>query len=311
MAGKWTRPAAETGMRVDFLGLEAFLSIADRGSFHRAAAHLNLSQTALSHRMKKLEDDLGVKLLARSTRQVSLTPAGQDLLPKARHIMEEISASFASLRAQGKERQETLAIGCLPTIAIHYLPHLLREFGVLYPSLTVRIFDNSASEIADHVQAGRAEFGITIVSANRWDLEITPLLKEPFVLVCPAEHPLAGEKAVAWSALEGVPLVRISAQTGNRLLIDDALGSRREHLDWRYECQHVATAVSMVLAGLGLTVVPRLAIDVMGTPGIAAVPLRNPGVSRTLGIVAKRGLPLSPAAEALMKLIQRRMKADA
>ncbi|MFZ4532668.1 MAG: LysR family transcriptional regulator, partial [Alsobacter sp.] len=97
-------------MRVDFLGLEAFLSIADRGSFHRAAAHLNLSQTALSHRMKKLEDDLGIKLLARSTRQVSLTPAGQDLLPKARHIIEEISESFASLRAQGKARQETLAI---------------------------------------------------------------------------------------------------------------------------------------------------------------------------------------------------------
>src|SRR4051812_25278057 len=87
-------------VRIDFLGLEAFLSIADRGSFHLAAAHLNLSQTALSHRMKKLEDDLGVKLLARTTRQVALTPAGQDLLPKARRMMDEISASFAALRQQ-------------------------------------------------------------------------------------------------------------------------------------------------------------------------------------------------------------------
>ena len=102
-------------MRVDFLGLEAFLSIADRGSFHRAAAHLNLSQTALSHRMKKLEDDLGIKLLARTTRQVSLTPAGQELLPRARRIIEEITASFADLRQLGKARQESLAIGCLPT----------------------------------------------------------------------------------------------------------------------------------------------------------------------------------------------------
>ena len=89
-------------MRIDFLGLEAFLSIADRGSFHRAAAHLNLSQTALSHRMKKLEDDLGLKLLARTTRQVSLTPAGLELLPKARQIMDDITASL--LRCGSRER---------------------------------------------------------------------------------------------------------------------------------------------------------------------------------------------------------------
>ena len=81
-------------MRVDFLGLEAFFCIADRGSFHAAAAHLNLSQTALSHRMKKLENDLGVKLLARTTRQVSLTPAGAELLPVAQRVMADVTASF-------------------------------------------------------------------------------------------------------------------------------------------------------------------------------------------------------------------------
>lgn len=298
-------------MRIDFLGLEAFLSIADRGSFHRAAAHLNLSQTALSHRMKKLEDDLGLKLLARTTRQVSLTPAGLELLPKARQIMDDITASFAALRQQGKDRQEHLAIGCLPTIAIHYLPRVLHEFQSGWPDLTVRVHDNSATEIAELVQAGHAEFGITIVSANRWDLEITPLLKEPFVLVCPADHPFASQKSVNWAELEGMPLVRISPQTGNRALIDDALGSRREHMTWRYECQHVATAVSMVVAGLGLTIVPRLAIDGAGMPGVVAVALRNPGISRTLGIVSKRGLPLSPAGHALLDIIRRRIKAEA
>src|SRR6478609_11495241 len=132
-------------MRIDFLGLEAFLSIADRGSFHRAAAHLNLSQTALSHRMKKLEDDLGVKLLARTTRQVALTPAGQDLLPKARRMMDEISASFAALRQQGKERQERLTVGCLPTIAIHYLPRVLQKFQTDWPGLSVQVHDNAAT----------------------------------------------------------------------------------------------------------------------------------------------------------------------
>jgi len=297
-------------MRIDFLGLQTFLSIAERGSFQRAAAHLNLSQTALSHRMRKFEADLGVKLLTRTTRQVTLSPAGLELLPKARRILDEIETSFESLRQGGSHRQERIAIGCLPTIAHHYLPRLLQQFSARYPDMTVKIHDNSATEIADLVQSGAAEFGITIVSANRVDLDIRPLLKEPFVLVCPATHAFARQKAVNWSELGGTPLVRISPQAGNRALIDDALGSRRDALLWRYEVQHVATAVSMVIAGLGLTVVPRLAIDVAGTPGVAAIPLHNPGVARTLGIVQKRGTALSAPAEFLAGLISTRLRSE-
>lgn len=295
-------------MRIDFLGLEAFLSIAERGSFHRAAANLNLSQTALSHRMRKLEDDLGVKLLVRTTRHVALTPAGLDLLPKARRILDEAVRSFEDLRRQGRAQQERLAIGCLPTISIRYIPRVLSEFTKMYPSLDVQVFDNSAGEIADHVQSGRAEFGITIVSVNRWDLEVTELLKEPFVLVCPAEHRFAAEKAITWADLEGQPLVRVSPQTGNRVLIDDALGPRRETLAWRFEVQHLSTAVSLVASGIGLAVVPRLAVEASGRTGIATVPLRNPSVTRSLGVVVKRGLPLSPAAEDLLKLISRTLR---
>ncbi|MCZ0737690.1 LysR family transcriptional regulator [Phreatobacter sp. AB_2022a] len=290
-------------MRIDFLGLEAFVAIAERGSFNRAAAHLNLSQTALSHRMKKLEDDLGVRLLTRTTRQVTLTPAGLELLPRAQAVMADLTSSFVALRERGREQLERIAIGCLPTIAVAYLPVVLDAFRKAHPRVGVRVYDNSATEIAEHVQAGRAEFGLTIVAANRWDLEIRPLMKEPFVLVCPDRHPLARKVTVNWQALEGEPLVRIAPQTGNRVLIDDALGSRRENLDWRYEVQHVATAVGMARAGIGLTIVPRLALGVVDTAGIVALPLRNPGVTRTLGIVSKRGIPPSPPAATLLDLI--------
>lgn len=296
-------------MRIDFLGLEAFLSIADHGSFHKAAANLNLSQTALSHRMRKLEDDLGIKLLTRTTRHVALTPAGVELLPKARRLMADISASFDELRLQGKARQEKLSIGCLPTIAVHYLPPILKELRKEFPDLNIRIFDNSKTEIAELVHSGTAEFGITIVSADRWDLEITPLMKETFVVICPKSHPLAGKVSVSWAALEDQPLVRVSAQTGNRQLIDDALGGRRENMTWRYEVQRVVSAVGLVRAGLGLAVVPQLAISAADSPGVVAVPLRNPGVSRTLGVVSRRGVPLSPAADALLTLLRRHAKA--
>lgn len=297
-------------MRIDFLGLQAFLSIAERGNFQRAAAHLNLSQAALSHRMRKFEADLGVKLLTRTTRQVKLSLAGLELLPKARRMLDEIEASLDALRQFGRHRQESVSIGCLPTIANHYLPRLLRDFSGRFPDIAVKIHDNSAAEIAELVQSGAAEFGITIVSANRADLEIKPLLKEPFVLLCPSAHDFAQQRSVNWSQLANVPLVRISPQAGNRAVIDDALGSRRDTLQWRYEVQHVATAASMVIAGLGLTVVPRLAIDIAGTPGVAAVPLRNPGIVRTLGILSKRGVPLSPPAELLAELIEARLKSE-
>jgi DNA-binding transcriptional LysR family regulator len=294
-------------VRIDFLGIEAFVSIADRGSFHGAAEALNLSQAALSHRMKRLEDDLGVRLFTRSTRHVALTPAGLELLPKVRALMDQLTTSYATLRDQGREKQTRLVIGCLPTIATNFLPQMLERFSLAFPEISVHVRDVSASHIAEAVQKGEAEFGITIVSANHWDLETKPLLREPYVLVCPAPHALAGRPNVSWSELEGLPLIRISAQAANRAIIDDALGPRREFMNWRFEVQQVATAASMVMAGVGLTVLPRLAISVRPASGLVAVPIVNPMVSRTLGIVTKRGLPLSAAGEALLKLVTKNL----
>lgn len=298
-------------MRIDFPGLEAFVAIAERGSFNRAAVHLNLSQTALSHRMRKLEDDLGVRLLMRTTRQVTLTPAGLELLPKAQAAIEGLTGSIDALRRQSRARHQHIAIACLPTIAVAYLPAVLAAFARKHRGVSVQVLDNSASEIADHVQSGRAEFGLTIVSSNRWDLDITPLMKEPFVLVCPVGHRLASAESIQWSDLENEPLVRVSPQTGNRVLIDDALGTRRDALDWRYEVQHLATAVSIVRTGIALAIVPRLALGITATDGLVTVPLRNPSVSRTLGIIARHGVPISRTAMALRDLIVQKLKSAA
>jgi DNA-binding transcriptional LysR family regulator len=295
-------------MRVDFLGLQAFLSIAERGSFRHAAAHLGITQTALSHRIKKFEEQFQVTLLTRTTRQVALTPAGLSLLPKAQQLIEQAQYLFGELNSQAVARQENLAIGCLPSAAIHFLPSVLVEFRQSYPAMTVRIYDNSANEIAERVQKGEAEFGITILGANRWDLEVTPLIKEPFVLICREDHEFARRRSLKWAQLEGIPLIRVSARTGNRMLIDDALGSRSEAMNWAYEVQHIASAVSLVAAGIGLTVLPRLAIDIAGGPALVAVSLREPNITRTLGAVTRRGVPLSEPARKLLKLIEIRLQ---
>lgn len=290
-------------MRVDVLGLQAFVSIAERGSFHAAASHLNLSQTALSHRIRKLEEALAVPLLLRTTRQVSLTPAGVALLPRARKLFEDLDATLDGVKATAREAAEQVTLGCLPTIAMRCMPPVLSAFRQSYPMTGVRIFDNSATELAERVQSGEAEFGVTIVGANRWDLELKPVVKEPFVLVCHRSLPMAQEKELAWAQLQGLPLVRISAETGNRILIDDALGSRRETLLWRYEVQRVTSAVSLVRSGIGHAIVPKLAYDVVHADDLVAIPLHSPKVTRTLGIVTRKGMLLSKASQHLLDLV--------
>jgi DNA-binding transcriptional LysR family regulator len=296
-------------MRVDILGLQAFVSIAERGSFHAAASHLNLSQTALSHRIRKLEESIASPLFLRTTRQVTLTPTGSELLPKARRIFEDIGAAMTELRATAAATHEQVTLGCLPTVAVQFLPQVLRGFAERWPDVSVRVLDSSATEIADKVQAGEAEFGVTIVAANRWNLELKPVAREPFMLVCHRSLPIAAESALTWAQLQGLPLVMISAETGNRILIDDALGARRETLCWRYEARRVTTAVSLARSSVAAVIVPQLAYDVAEMAELVAIPLRSPTVTRTLGIVTRQGSLLSPPARTLLDMMTAALRA--
>ena len=297
-------------MRIDILGLQAFVSIAERGSFHGAASHLNLSQTALSHRIRKLEETLGVALLQRTTRQVSLTHAGVLLLPRARRLFEELGTTLDEVRSSARQSPDHVTVGCLPTVAMRCMPPVVAAFQALHPQTHVRIFDNSATSVAERVQNGDVDFGITIVAANRWDLELRPVVKEPFVLVCHRDMPLAQKDAVAWADIQGLHLVRIAAETGNRILIDDALGARRETLLWQYEVQRVTSAVSLVRSRVGYAIVPQLAFDVAHADDLVALPLRSPLVTRTLGIVTRKGAQLSEASRLLLDLVVSQLKAD-
>lgn len=114
-------------MRVDVLGLQAFISIAERGSFRAAASHLNLSQTALSHRIRKLEESLGTPLFLRTTRQVSLTAAGTTLLPRARRIFEDLGSALNEVRVDVREGNEQVTVGVLPTVAAHCMPSVIAQ----------------------------------------------------------------------------------------------------------------------------------------------------------------------------------------
>lgn len=296
-------------MRIDFLGLEAFLSIAERGSFQRAAAHLNLSQTAISHRMRKLEEELGLKLFARTTREVTLTRDGIEFLPKARKAIAELEQSFDELKQQGAKRQERLDIACLPVFAVNYLPPILSKFQKSHPGVQVRIFEMPSAAIAELVQSGEVEFGMSVLQTNRWDLEVETISTSPLALACPAKHVLAQKRAVGWAELRNLPLIRVGSKAAIRSMIDDALSAARMTFNWQYEVQHVETAVNLVEVGLGYTIVPSIDVALHRGRGLVAVPLRGPRLACTYGLMTRRGMPLSPPAARLRSLLMEDMKA--
>lgn len=297
-------------MRIDFLGLEAFLSIAERGSFQRAAAHLNLSQTAISHRMRKLEEELGLKLFARTTREVTLTRAGIEFLPKAQKALSELELSFDDLKQQGAKRQERLDMACLPVFAVNYLPPILSKFTKSQPDVQVRIFEMPSAAIAELVQSGEVEFGLSVIQTNRWDLEFETISASPLSLTCPARHAMAKKRSIGWAELRNLPLIRVSSKTAIRPMIDDTLNAARMTFNWQYEVQNVETAVNLVEAGLGFAIVPSIDVALHRGRGLVAVPLRAPRLTCTYGLVTRRGMPLSPPADRLRGFLIDELKAN-
>ncbi|HEY2137318.1 MAG TPA: LysR family transcriptional regulator [Xanthobacteraceae bacterium] len=296
-------------MRIDFLGLQAFLSIAERGSFQRAAAHLNLSQTAISHRMRKLEDEVGIKLFARTTREVTLTRAGIEFLPKAQKAVAELEQSFDELKQQGQKRRDRLDIACLPAFAVHYLPAILSTFHKQHPSVEVRIFETPSAAIADLVGSGEVEFGLSVIQTNRWDLDVETILDAPLALACPAGHALATKRSVSWKELRDTPLIRVGTKTAIRPIIDDAVGAAGLNPIWQFEVQHVETAVNLVEVGVGLAIVPSVDVALHRGKGLIAVPLRAPKVICSYGLVTRRGMPLSSPAATVRDLLVHELSA--
>lgn len=293
-------------MRVDYLGLEAFVAVAELGSFSKAAQKLNLTQTALSHRVRKIEDDLGIRLLVRTSRDVSLTKTGQALLPQVRQQLETLAGLYGSVREKGREARKRLVFACLPTISGFYLPDILRNFADAYNGFEVVLMDQPAGRIMDLVQGGDVEFGVTIIGAIPWDIHVEQLCTEPYVLLVNREHRLAKQSGVSRADLLGEPLVRIRTQSTNRKLVEDSLGEMSKQLDWRFEVQNAATAMSLVAAGVAVTVLPQLTMH-QSHPEIVGLGFTDVDLSRNIGAVQRRGVPLSAPAEALLAMIRERL----
>jgi DNA-binding transcriptional LysR family regulator len=291
-------------MKHDVLGLEAFVALAEQGGFQKAADAIFITQTALTRRLQNFEALLGVKLVERTTRSVALTHIGREFLPRARRLLADLTNALTEIHETGKAQRGDVAIACVPTVGIQYLPHVIEQYAALFPQNRVKILDHASAGVADAVLRREAEFGIRIGGPHHPELVSAPLLEDRFVAIFRDDHPLAGRRSLSWRQLAAHRLILAGEVSANRPLVDSALGARGVPLHAHYEVQRSSTALGLVAAGVAAAVVPRLAIQHGAYPRIEVAALHDPAVSRTLVLVVRRTAALSPAAQALYDLIR-------
>lgn len=291
-------------MNVEMGDLRALVAVAELGSFSAAAKELHLSQPALSRRISKLEANLGVRLVERTTRRVELTATGRDFSRKARQVLNSFEESFLGIsEGTGKIRGE-VTVACVPTAVNHCLLEILKEYRRLYPRILVRVLDGGASDVLSTVVRNEADFGINYIGVQEANLEFIPIVREHFVVICPPDHPLASRQSVTWEQLNKHDYIAVTKASGNRLLLDLALADVSGLPEPVFEARHVRTVVDMVAAGLGIAAVPQLAVPAHAAQvKLCVVPLIKPVVSRNVGLIKHQGRVLSPAAERLYQMI--------
>jgi DNA-binding transcriptional LysR family regulator len=295
-------------MKIDVLGVQAFVALAEHGSFRKAAGSLFITQTALTRRLQNLEHFLGVRLVERTTRSVALSPLGENFLPQARRLLSELQASLQEIRETGRALRGDLTLACVPTVGVQYLPRVIQAYSARHPDNRIRVLDHASVGVEQAVLRREAEFGIGLAGPHHAELESELLLQDELVLVCRDGHALATRRRVRFRELLGETLIFPGAGSSNRPLLDAKLAEAKVPLVSHFEVQRSSTAVGLVAAGVGMAVVPSLAMQPGAYPGLRVVALHEPVITRGFVLLTRRGGSLSPAAQALVDLIRRDAK---
>lgn len=291
-------------MNVSLRQLRIFQAVAATRSFTGAGNRVGLSQPAVSRSITELEHQLGLKLLDRTTREVELTEVGRSLAARLERVLEELDAVLLDTRGLASDRQGRVRVASVPTLSANLLPQCIALCRRELPGLELVLLDRIQHDALASVLTGEVDFGVVIDPPPGDDLHCEIILTEPFCAVVPPSHPLARKHAIDWVSLGGEPLVLLDHASGSRRLIDDAM--RRQGVDVvvSQEVGHPMTIFRMLEEGLGITVVPRLAIPPGGLGKLRVRPLR-PRIDREVVLVRRRYRVLSPVAEVAWDLVRR------
>jgi|SRR5690625_502602 len=283
--------------------LRYLVAVAEHRHFGRAAEACYVSQPTLSTQIKKLEGFLGVQLIERTHRQIMLTPAGREVVARARNILTEVDDMVELCRAAHNPLGGELRLGLIPTFGSYFLPHLVPVWRESLPALRPLLYEDQTARLLERLRQGDLDAAMMAAPVEGQDLMHELLFDEPFVLALPADHPLTEKTAVDLNDLKDCQVLLLDE---GHCLRDQALdickmvGAAREEA---FRATSLETLRQMVAAGAGMTLLPVLAaIANTGMPNSDAIvlrPFRDPPPTRQMTLYWRKG---SARQEAIRKL---------
>jgi LysR family hydrogen peroxide-inducible transcriptional activator len=252
------------GKQPSLAQLRAFAAVAEHLHFRDAAAAIGMSQPALSGAVSALEEALGVQLLERTTRKVLLSPAGERLAVRAKAVLDAVGELLEEAEAVRAPFTGVLRLGVIPTVAPYLLPSVLRLVHERYPELDLQVHEEQTSSLLEGLSAGRLDLLLLAVPLGAPGVTELPLFDEDFVLVTHDDHWLGGRHDIPRDALKELPLLLLDE---GHCLRDQALdvcreAGRTEGAAVTTTAAGLSTLVQLVAGGLGVTLLPRTAVQV-------------------------------------------------
>lgn len=284
--------------------LDYLVAVADHRHFGRAAEACYVSQPTLSAQIKKLETELGVELIERNPRQILLTPAGEQIVERARWVLREADTIREIARRTQDPESGSLRLGIFPTLGPYLLPHVVTRTKERFPRLELLLVEEKTEEVLARLRDGRLDVGVLALPVHEPQMASEVLFEEDFLLAVPTGHRLAASGAPIHSdALAGESVLLLE---DGHCLRDQALSVCRvvgatERRGFR--ATSLETLRQMVAAGVGITLLPRLAVQppVAASPDITLVPFADPVPRRTIAMFWR---PTSPFAGLLPALAE-------
>lgn len=287
---------------VNIKHMKAFIAVASELHFTRAAEKVCLTQPALSSLIQQLEQDFGIQLVRRHTRQVELTEAGENFRATAEKLVADFEQAIYDVKTYKSIRRGRVSIAAVPSVCQYFLPDVLKRFNDSYPDIQLQVVDSAGQDILDALKDKRIDFGISYTQTNK-ELEAQALFKDALVVVCGQQHPLAKRAEITWEDLIDEKLIAMDKGTTIRSLIDGIALSKNMKLDIVLEPRLMPTAIAYAEAGVGVTILPSLGIEKSLPSTLIALPLHDPGITREISVIKRRSSTLSPAAKTLYSFI--------
>jgi len=281
--------------------LEYFVALAERLSFRKAADACHVSQPSLSAQIAQMEASFGVKLFERDPRGVQLTGAGQALVPAAEEILAGCTRLGQLARSLGAPLTGPLRLGVIPTIGPYLLPKVLPALQAAYPELELFLREEMTERLLEQLEEGKLDLLLLAIDLELGNVATLPLFSDPFVLAVSDQDELANTDVASISDLAGRTTLLLDEGHCLReqtLPLCEAAGGN-EHGSFR--ASSLGTITQMVASGLGITLIPELAIEreAAAVPQLRTIPFGADGPSRSVGLAWRANSPRTEEYQSL------------